>query len=137
MVASRRSAASGGTRPGSRPSGGTPSAAVQIVRDRAAGPAETADRATRPRHEGDDGAAGETVGGEREGGDERQDPEDSWDQGGQAEGEAAEQHEEIHGGTEDRAADPEPGEGEAEGDPREATGGAAEGHERGKATDSR
>jgi len=70
VVASRRQAAPGGTRTGPRASGRAADAAVQIVHGRAAGATETADRASRSRDERDDRAAGETVGGEREGSDE-------------------------------------------------------------------
>lgn len=48
VVASRRQAAPGGTRSGSRASGRAADAAVQIVRGRTAGATETADRASRP-----------------------------------------------------------------------------------------
>lgn len=83
MVASRRQAAPGGTRSCPRASGRATDTAVQIVHDRTAGATETAGRASRSRDERDDRAAGETVGGERAGSDERQDLEDARDQGGQ------------------------------------------------------
>lgn len=90
MVASRRQAAPGGTRSNPWTFGRATDAAVQIVHDRAAGATKTADRASRSRDERNNSTTGETVSGEREGSDERQDFEDTRDQGRQTQGEAAE-----------------------------------------------
>lgn len=86
---------------------------MQIVRDGATGAAEAADRATRARDQGHERATSEVIRGEHAGGDERQDLEDARNQGGQAPREAAEQHEEVHGGAQNRADGAESGEGEA------------------------
>lgn len=117
MVAFSRQTASGGTRFGACTSRGTSDAIAKVVHDGSGSAAETVDRSTRARDQGDEREASEIVGREYERGDERQDLEDSRYQGGSAEGEAAEQHEEVHGGTKDRTDDTEQGKGQAQGHP--------------------
>ena len=80
---------------------------MQIVHDSAAGATETADCTSRSRDERNNSTTGETVGGEREGSDERQDFEDTWDQGRQTQRDAAEQHEKVYGGAQSRSDDTE------------------------------